>query len=117
VAIGAGFVVVGFEFEYGKIVQDEPKGAPEVTTGMGNIMFMSPTFGLQVYGTTGGGYYRERFRDFTNSGFGTNLGGGVKIALTGPVRLRLDYRVFSLNSGTPIVRSVHRFYTGVSVSF
>jgi hypothetical protein len=117
IAVGVSLVVVGFEFEYGKIVEDELQGAPEVTTGMGNIMVMSPSSRFQLYGTTGGGYYREQFRDFAHSGFGTNLGGGLKITLAGPLRLRLDYRVLSLNTNTPILRKVHRFYTGVSVSF
>src|SRR4051794_16513322 len=64
VAIGVGLVVVGFEFEYGKISEDEVKGAPELTTGMGNLVLMSPSFKLQLYGTTGGGVFHERWRDF-----------------------------------------------------
>jgi hypothetical protein len=116
VSIGVGLVVVGFEFEYAKISEDEPAGAPELTTGMGNVVVMTPSFKIQLYGTTGGGIFHERWRDFTNTGFGTNVGGGAKIALFGPIRLRLDYRVFNLN-GTPITKNVHRFYTGVSLSF
>ena len=34
--------------------------------------------------------------DIQETGFGTNVGGGVKIDLVGPLRLRLDYRVFKL---------------------
>jgi hypothetical protein len=116
VAIGLGLLVVGFEFEYGRIVEDETQAAPELTTGMGNLMVMTPTFKIQLYGTAGGGLYHERFRDYTNTSFGTNVGGGVKIALAGPIRLRVDYRVFSLN-GTPILNRVHRVYGGLSLSF
>ena len=116
VAIGVGLVVVGFEFEYAKISEDEPQAAPELTTGMGNIIVMTPTYKVQLYGTTGGGLFHERFRDFTTTNFGSNIGGGVKIALAGPIRLRLDYRVFNL-SGTPLVDHVQRFYGGVSLSF
>ncbi len=53
---------------------------------------------VQLYATLGGGYYRIRYEpiDLQKTGFGTNLGGGVKIDLVGPLRLRLDYRVFKL---------------------
>jgi hypothetical protein len=116
VAIGLGLLVVGFEFEYGQIAEDEAQAAPELTTGMGNLVVMTPTSKFQVYGTTGGGIYHERYRDYTNTSFGTNVGGGIKIALVGPIRLRVDYRVFNLN-GTPLIGHVHRVYAGVSLSF
>ena len=116
VAIGLGLLVVGFEFEYGKIAENEAQAAPELTTGMGNLVVMTPTFKVQLYGTTGGGIYHERFRDYTNTSFGTNVGGGVKIGLAGPIRLRVDYRVFNLN-GSPILNHVHRVYAGLSLSF
>ena len=53
---------------------------------------------VQLYATIGGGYYRMRFEalDIQETGFGTNVGGGAKIELVGPLRLRLDYRVFKL---------------------
>jgi hypothetical protein len=31
--------------------------------------------------------------------FATNIGGGVKVGLMGPVRLRVDYRMFRLTGG------------------
>ena len=37
---------------------------------------------------------RSRTRPETNVGI--NVGGGVKMTLAGPLRLRLDYRVFTL---------------------
>ena len=40
----------------------------------------------------------------------------VKLALAGPLRLRLDYRVFRLN-GNPLFKKVQRFYGGLSLSF
>jgi hypothetical protein len=116
VSVGIGLVIVGFEFEYAKIAEDEREAAPSLTTGMGNIVIMTPTSKLQLYGTTGGGVFHEQLREFTTTNVATNVGGGVKIALAGPIRLRLDYRVFKLN-GTPIVDRVHRFYGGLSLSF
>ncbi len=111
-----GLIVVGFEFEYGKTVEDEATGAPGLTTGMGNLMVMTPTVKVQLYGTTGGGLFHETYRDRGTTSFGTNVGGGVKLGLAGPIRLRLDYRIFNLN-GDPLYKRVQRFYAGVSVSF
>jgi hypothetical protein len=116
IAIGIGLIVVGFEFEYAAITEDQATAAPGLTTGMGNLVLMTPTHKLQFYGTTGGGIYRERLADYTNTHFATNLGGGVKFALFGPVRLRVDYRVFRLN-GTPLYKNVKRMYAGLSLSF
>ncbi len=116
IAIGIGLIVVGFEFEYAKITEDQTTAAPALTTGMGNLVLMTPTHKLQFYATTGGGIYRERLADYTNTHVATNLGGGAKVALFGPVRLRVDYRVFRLN-GTPLYKHVKRMYAGLSLSF
>lgn len=116
VSIGIGLVIVGFEFEYSKISEDEQKAAPSLTTGSGNIVFMTPSFKLQLYGTTGGGVYHEEWRNFGTTHFARNIGGGAKIALFGPIRARIDYRIFSL-SGSPIVKRYQRVYGGLSLSF
>jgi hypothetical protein len=116
VALGVGMVVIGFEFEYGKTKQDDAKGAPGLTTGMGNLMVMTPTYKVQLYATTGGGLFHEIYRTRGTTSFGTNIGGGVKLALAGPLRIRVDYRVFKLN-GDPLFKKVQRFYGGLSLSF
>lgn len=116
VSIGVGLVVVGFEFEYAKTSEDEREAAPELTTTMGNLVLMTPSPRLQLYFTTGGGVCHEVLREFSNTSFGTNVGGGAKMSLIGPIRLRLDYRVFTLH-GTPIVDRVHRFYGGLNLAF
>jgi opacity protein-like surface antigen len=129
-ALGAGLIIVGFEFEYshaGGDDENEPACVaetddckPSLTTGMGNVLLQTPR-GLgpfQVYGTVGGGIYRERFRatDETDTAFGTNAGGGVKIDLVGPLRLRLDYRVFRLTGDTEH-KTPKRFYAGGNLAF
>ncbi len=48
--------------------------------------------------------------------FGVNTGGGVKISLIGPLRARVDYRVFSLK-GDPLHDVVNRFYVGANLKF
>jgi hypothetical protein len=117
-ALGAGLLIVGFEFEYGDTVEDLRDGAPSLRTGMGNLLIQTPfpIFGLQPYFTTGAGVYRERLGDLSETHFGINNGGGVKISLIGPVRARVDYRVFSLQ-GSPIEDVVQRLYVGVNLKF
>ena len=117
-AIGAGLLVVGFEFEYSSTVEDETAGAPSLKIGSANGILQTPipVFGLQFYVTAGGGIYRERFGSATETGFAPNVGGGVKWRLAGPLRLRLDYRVFTLR-GTPLHKTPQRFYAGVNLAF
>jgi hypothetical protein len=115
-AIGGGLAIVGFEFEYCRLVEDEVNAIPGLRTGMGNLLLQSPTKGFQVYGTVGGGMFSESYRGTSVTSFGSNIGGGAKIPLVGPVRLRLDYRIYNLH-GSPLYTTPKRFYAGVSVSF
>ena len=126
-AIGTGLVIVGFEFEYSSTDETSsiPDGlindVPAIKTYMFNGLLQTPVpiARMQFYGTIGGGVYNETLEilpsdDDTN--FGTNVGGGAKITLAGPLRVRLDYRVFSLR-GTPRHSTVQRFYVGVNLKF
>jgi hypothetical protein len=116
-AAGAGLLVIGFEFEYA--ATDEEVGvSPSLRTGMANVLLQTPVAiaRLQPYVTTGGGFYRERMGASTQTGFGLNSGGGVKVTLAGPLRLRLDYRVFRL--GDEARHSpAQRFYAGLNLKF
>jgi hypothetical protein len=120
-ALGLGLLIVAFEFEYAATDEDvdtaaEPAAA--LKTGMGNVLLQTPVaiFRLQPYFTTGGGIYRETLGTHQETGVGTNVGGGVKVSVLGPLRLRLDYRVFKLGSGA-LHSPAHRFYAGVNLSF
>jgi opacity protein-like surface antigen len=117
-AAGIGFLVVGFEFEYANTTDDLTTSAPSLTTGSGNIVFQTPVafFGFQPYFTTGGGLYRETLGTHQDTSFALNTGGGVKIALIGPVRLRVDYRIFRLGSGA-LHSPAHRIYAGLNLKF
>ena len=117
-AIGLSLLIVGFEFEYSHATQDEPSGSPSLTTGMGNVLLQTPTpiFGLQPYVTAGGGLYHEALGSRSDTSFAVNVGGGVKIVLVGPVRLRVDYRVFKLGSDALYTPS-HRVYAGLNLAF
>jgi hypothetical protein len=114
-AFGASVAIVGFEFEYSNTSESATQLAPGLKTYMFNISLQSPT-NFQVYFTAGGGFYNEGLGDVSDTSFGTNFGGGVKIPLAGPVRLRLDYRLFAL-SGEAIEKSNHRFYAGANFRF
>jgi opacity protein-like surface antigen len=125
-AIGTGLLVVGFEFEYAStdedLTPDDPADvAPAIRTYMFNGLLQTPIpiARMQFYGTIGGGIYRETLSiepDASETNFGTNAGGGAKITLAGPIRVRLDYRVFSLR-GSPRHTNVQRFYAGLNLKF
>jgi len=117
-AIGMGLVIVGFEFEYADTNEEVTDLAPGLRTFMFNGLLQTPfpIAGMQFYGTAGAGAYRERLLDETETHVGINVGGGVKVSLIGPIRLRLDYRVFTL-SGEPRHSKPQRFYAGINVKF
>jgi hypothetical protein len=117
-SFGFGLLIIGFEFEYANTVEDALEGLPSLQTGSGNILLQTPgeIGGIQLYATTGGGGYRERLVARQETHFVSNVGGGAKIRLAGPLRLRLDYRVFRLQ-GSPLHQTYQRFYAGANLAF
>jgi len=118
-AIGAGFLIMGVEFEYAATSEDAKHAAPSLKTGMGNFYLQTPIpiAGMQFYWTTGVGGYRERLGEShqeTNLVF--NTGGGAKVSLVGPLKVRLDYRVLKLR-GSPLFSTLHRIYAGINLAF
>ena len=122
-SVGTGFLIVAFEFEYSATKEDAKSTqlSPALKTFMFNGLLQTPVpiARMQFYGTLGGGGYRETLstqplNDQTN--FGTNLGGGAKINLVGPLRVRVDYRVFTLH-GNPRHSPVQRLYAGINLKF
>jgi opacity protein-like surface antigen len=129
VSIGTGLLILGFEFEYARASGDDEcqvlsateTCAPTVRTGMLNVLVQTPRGVVpktQLYATVGGGVFRERFDavDVQETGVGTNVGGGAKIELAGPLRVRLDYRVFKL-TGDAIHKNPQRFSVGLNLAF
>ena len=114
--VGVGLLIVGFEFEYAKISEDDFEQLPGLQTYAGNVLVQTPTSGVQLYGTLGAQGYRENLGPLQETHFGTNLGGGAKIKLIGPVRVRVDYRIFKLQ-GSPIHDVYQRFYVGANLKF
>jgi opacity protein-like surface antigen len=114
---GAGMLIVGFEVEYANTSEDAAVDAPRLRTFMANGLLQTLPLGrLQFYGTAGAGVYRETLREVSETSVGINVGGGVKITLLGPLRLRLDYRVFTLR-GEPRHPNPQRFYAGLNLKF
>lgn len=118
VAAGAGLIVVAFEFEGAQLVERPEDGAPGLTTGMANLLVQTPiaVSRMQFYGTSGVGVYRERLDSLQETSLAGNVGGGVKIRVAGPLRLRLDYRLFRLR-GAPVNATYHRLYAGANLGF
>jgi len=115
VAAGISMLIVGFEFDYAESGEDVVKGLPGMKTGMFNILVQTPT-NTSIYVTAGGGLYWETFNGARKINAGTNVGGGIKIALFGPIHVRVDYRIFTLR-GSPRVANPQRLYVGINWPF
>ena len=117
-AIGMSVLMLGFEFEYAVTTDDPGAGAPSLKTGMANVLLQTPLplGGFQPYVTGGGGIYSETLGSQNDVSFGSNVGGGVKVTLAGPLALRVDYRVFKLGSGA-LYSPAHRIYAGLNLKF
>ncbi len=117
-AIGSGLLALGFEFEYADVAEDFRDLEPGLRVGSVNGLLQTPVAvgGAQLYVTAGAGLYRERLGETSETNLAVNVGGGAKIRLFGPLRLRLDYRLFSLR-GDPQYTRYHRFYAGANIGF
>jgi len=117
-ALGFGVLLVGVELEYSYTPDDVTAIAPSLKTGMGNVVLQTPVafMGFQPYVTAGAGVYQEELGTHSDTSVGFNTGGGVKISLAGPIRVRVDYRVFKLGSGA-LNTPAHRFYAGLNLNF
>ena len=118
VAAGLSLALIGFEFEYSDTKADE-MGNARRRAGMFNVLAQTPSWfnGLQFYATVGGGLYREDGTGLLETSAATNSGGGVKVGLVGPFRMRFDYRVFVLRGESSQDKPQHRFYTGLNLAF
>jgi len=117
-AVGAGLLIVGFEVEYAYTPDDPAANAPALTTGSGNALLQTPfeIFGFQPYVTGGVGFFRETLGLHQETNLAVNTGAGIKLTLVGPLRLRVDYRVFKLG-GDALASPAHRIYAGLNLKF
>ena len=117
-AAGLGLLIVAFEFEYANLSEDDFEALPGLKTYAGNVLLQTPieVVGTQFYATAGAQGYTETLGPLEETHFGTNIGGGAKIKLLGPIRVRVDYRIFRLQ-GSPIHDVYQRFYVGANLKF
>jgi len=89
---GVSLIIIGFEFEYAKLSEDDVERLPGLQTYSGNVLVQTPieVAGTQFYATAGAEGYRETLGAVQETHVGTNIGGGAKIRLVGPLRVRLD---------------------------
>ena len=115
---GLSLVIVGFEFEYSHLGEDTPQALPGLKTYSANVLIQTPieVKGTQFYATAGAGGYQEYLGPREETYASLNFGGGIKVRVLGPVRLRLDYRVFQLK-GQPLYPTYQRFYAGANFAF
>jgi hypothetical protein len=118
-AAGLGLAIVGIEFEYADVSESLADGAPRTRTVVGNLLVQTPVpiGGVQLYGTVGAGGYHQDLGVATETNACVNVGGGVKIRLAGPLRLRVDYRVFRWMGAPFGADTSQRVYVGANLSF
>ena len=117
-ALGVSLRRVGLEFEYAGTSPTRPDTNPPRQTALFNLTVNAPLDRIrrfQIYGAVGGGLYRERAGTRAETRPAASAGGGVRIALRGPLRLRIDYRLLALRGATG--RRPRRLYAGLDVPF
>ena len=118
-ALGISLRPVGLEFEYAGMPATGSEESPARRTGLFNLIFSTPLNRirrLQLYGAVGSGLYHERGESHAATNLAASAGGGVHISLSGPLRLRIDYRLFALRGAT-LQRRQRRVYAGLNVMF
>src|SRR5262245_45057573 len=119
--------LVGYELELMTTVGPATSKQSSVGDFSANVIVQprSTIHGFQLYGTAGFGLYGEVY-DHGGSGevLATNIGGGARVGLAGPLKLRLDYRLFLLgdtpDAGPPgivIHKHPQRILAGLTLEF
>ena len=104
---GIGLLIVGFEFEYANMTEDDRTRSQGCGPGPATCFCRrrSISGGVSSMGPPAAVPINEELRDQSETNAAANFGGGAKINLVGPLRLRLDYRVFKLQ-GSPALRDL-----------
>ena len=117
ISLGFGVLVVGWEVEIARVTEELEDRAPSISAGTGSVYVQNPVpiSGVQFYAIAGAGLYRERLGIIEQTDVHLALGGGAKIELVGPLKLRLDYRYFRLRDA--IEPDAQRLYAGLTLGF
>jgi hypothetical protein len=112
---------VSLEFEYARSRSDPAGGVPAIVTFAGNLLIqpLRQTSRRRFYGTIGAGLFVHLLdRRSSEANDAWNIGGGAKVTLAGPLKLRVDYRAFFLFPVSGEYHSnEHRFYAGIVAGF
>jgi hypothetical protein len=123
VAVGGGSHVtpIRWELEFARSRRDPAKGVPSIGTFTMSLV-VEPNGqipNVRFYGVVGAGVYGELYEN--RMGFepdsAWSLGGGAKLALMGPLKLRLDYRAFFLAGSGAYASKPQRLYAGIGLGF
>jgi hypothetical protein len=108
--------IISLEGEYSK--SGEEDRSPSLTMWSGNLLLTSPiaVLRLRPYLVFGLGMYRQSLVDERETSLATSQGLGLYVHLSGPARLRFDYRRIQLQ-GSPLQERQKRFYGGISLQF
>ena len=118
-AVGAGLLIVAFEFEYASTSSDDrdrravaqDRDAATSCCRRRSASSASSRTSRPARASSASGSAR-----ITETSFAPNTGGGVKMSLVGPLQLRVDYRVFKLGNGA-LYSPAHRVYAGLNLKF
>jgi opacity protein-like surface antigen len=117
ISLGFGVLLVGWEVEIARVTEEVEDAAPSISAGTASVYVQNPVpiSGVQLYAIAGAGLYRERLGAFEQTDGHLALGGGAKISLAGPLKLRLDYRYFRLRDARS--PDAQRLYAGLTLAF
>jgi len=119
ISVGFGILLLGWEVEVARATEQQDDLVPSLSTGTGSFYVQNPVpiSGMQFYAIAGAGVYRERLDTFhQQTDVHLALGGGAKIGLAGPLKLRLDYRIFKLRDAL-VKDNPQRIYAGLALAF
>ena len=119
ISVGFGLLIVGWEVEVARVNEDRDDAAPGLAIGTGSVYVQNPIpiGGVQFYAIGGAGLYRERLDvfDYQQTDVHVAVGGGAKISLAGPLKVRVDYRIFKLRGARE--SNAQRIYGGLALAF
>ena len=117
ISLGFGLLLVGWEVEIARVTEEFEDAAPSIAAGTASLYVQNPVpiSGVQFYAIAGAGLYRERLGIVEQTDVHLALGGGAKVSLAGPLKLRLDYRYFRLRDA--FEPDAQRLYAGLTLSF
>jgi hypothetical protein len=94
--------VTGFEVEVMRTLGEAARGHYDLDGGGASLIVQWNALSRRVkfFGLGGGGVYSGTIGENDQFGgvFAGHAGGGVKVAIAGPLNVRLDYRVYFLSS-------------------